>query len=304
METRKRTEIIQDISSYFLSLKNGETIESVRNLSKTMGASIGLLSEVITEIEDAGAVSLEKRGPLGTQITDMSIGKLWEIARKEPLVIAHTLPSNHRYEGFASGLKTALTNANLETYFIFIRGSRTRISALREGRCHIAITSLFAANGLCTRKEDIAFTFSPCTFTSAHHIYLRSSAKRNQTGLVVGVDPDSYDQNHLSQIEFENKDVEYKHINYMNIFRCLSSGEIDAAIWTEDDMRPHLNENVVQLPLSAHTQQKVNQSDTQAALIMHKEDKLIGEVIKKTIQPDQVLQIQKDVIEGKRVPAY
>jgi len=118
------------------------------------------------------------------------------------------------------------------------------------------------------------------------------------------VDPDSYDQNHLSQIEFENKDVEYKHINYMNIFRCLSSCEIDAAIWTEDDMRPHLNENVVQLPLSAHTQQKVNQSDTQAALIMHKEDKLIGEVIKKTIQPDQVLQIQKGVIEGKRIPAY
>ena len=304
METRKRTEIIRDISSYFLSLKKGETIESVRNLSKKMGASIGLLSEVITEIEDAGAVSLEKRGPLGTQIKGMSIGKLWEIARKEPLVIAHTLPSNHRYEGFASGLKTAMTDAGLETYFIFIRGSRTRINALREGRCHIAITSLFAANGLCTRKEDIAFSFSPCTFTSAHHIYMRSGATQDQARLVVGVDPDSYDQNHLSQIEFEYKNVEYKRINFMNIFRCLSSGEIDAAIWTEDDMHPHLNENIVQLPLSAHTQQKVNQSDTQVALIIYKEDKLIGEVIKKTIKPDQVLQIQTDVIEGKRIPTY
>ncbi len=304
METRKRTEVIQQIATYFLTLEKESVVDSIRTISKTLNASIGLISEAITEIEKAGGVILEKRGQLGSFITDMSVGKLWQIARGEPLVIAHTLPSNHRYEGFATALKTALEDAGLETYFIFIRGSRTRINALREKRCHIAITSLFAAHGLREKTEDITKVFPPCSFTSAHHLYLRSAVTRDQNGLVVGIDPDSFDQMHLSKIEFKNADVRFQHFNFMNIYRYLSSGAVDAAIWTEDDMRPHLGDTVRELALSERTRSIAREGDSQAALVTRSNDPLTQEVIKKTIKANAIIAIQNEVIEGKRIPAY
>jgi len=304
MENRKRAEIIQEIASYFLSLTIGGNILSVREISNKLKASVGLVSETIKEIENAGGVTLEKRGQLGSSITEMSIGKLWLIARNEPLVIAHTLPSNHRYEGFVSALKKALNDAGLETYFIFIRGSRTRVNALRENRCHIAITSQFAAEGLCSKKEEIAMTFPPCSFTSAHHLYLRGGVARDQTGLVVGVDPDSYDQIRLSEIEFEGSDVSFQTFNFMNIYRYLASGAVDAAIWTEDDMQPHLSDAIRQLPLSEHTRSIAGSGDTQAALVTRRADNLTREVIKKAIEITHIMNTQTEVIEGRRIPAY
>jgi hypothetical protein len=304
METRKRTEIIQRISSYFLSREINENMDSVRNLSAKLGASVGLISEAISEIEMAGGVSLEKRGQLGTFIKELSVGKLWMIARGEPLVIAHTLPSNHRYEGFATALKTALQSAGLESYFIFIRGSRTRINALREKRCHIAITSLFAAHGLAGKQEEISMIFPLCSFTSAHHLYLREGISRDQSGLVVGVDPDSYDQMHLSQIEFETTDAQFQNFNFMNIYHYLSTGAVDAAIWTEDDMHPYLSDAIHEFPLSRHTQSIARTGNTQAALVTRSDDALTHEVIKKTINANAIIAIQNEVIDGKRIPAY
>lgn len=304
METRKRTEIIQRISSYFLSQEINANVDSVRFLSAKLGASVGLISEAISEIESAGGVSLDKRGQLGTIIKEMSVGKLWQIARGEPLVIAHTLPSNHRYEGLATALKTALQAADLESYFIFIRGSRTRINALRESRCHIAITSHFAAQGLSSKHEQVAKVFPPCSFTSAHHLYMRDRVSRDDKGLVVGVDPDSYDQIHLSRIEFEGSEVRFQDLNFMNIFRYLSSGAVDAAIWTEDDMRPHLGQTIRELPLSARTQSIARGGDTRAALVTCSDDPLTHAVINKTIASDAIIAIQNEVIAGERIPAY
>jgi len=304
MENRKRSEIIRKLSSYFLTLQIGENIPSIRSMSKTFNASIGLLSESISEIETADGVVLDKRGQLGTFIQKMSVGKLWQIAATEPFVIAHTLPSNHRYEGLATALKILLSESGVETYFIFIRGSRTRINALREKRCHVAIISQFAANGLCTHKERTAMTLPPCTFTSAHHLYLTKDLTKNQSGLKVAVDPDSYDQHNLSKIEFEGADVNYQHINFMNIYRYLTTGEVDAAIWTADDMAPHLNASVIEQSLSEHTRKIVNNSDTQAALIYDVNNPLVKEVLQKVINTERAIKIQQEVIDGKRIPAY
>jgi hypothetical protein len=287
-----------------MSLDIGENLENVRSLGEKYDASIGLISEAISEIEAEGGVSLEKRGQLGSFITAMSVGKLWQIARNEPLVIAHTLPSNHRYEGFATALKTTLLEEGLECYFIFIRGSRTRINALRESRCHIAITSHFAAQGLSGKDEQIAMVFPPCSFTSAHHLYLRDAVSRDDSRLAVGVDPDSYDQLHLSQIEFKGADVRFQHLNFMNIYRYLSSGAVDAAIWTEDDMRPHLGDSIRELPLSATTQSIAGDGDSRAALVTRSDDLLTREVIRKTISSDAIIAIQNEVIAGQRIPAY
>jgi hypothetical protein len=76
---------------------------------------------------------------LGSLVVSLSLGKLWDQVEQGPLVIGLTLPMHSRFEGLATGLKRSLEKAGIETYLIFIRGSRTRLKALKENRCHVAV---------------------------------------------------------------------------------------------------------------------------------------------------------------------
>ena len=304
MEKRKRTDIIERLAAYFLSLNPGDDIASVRALSRNLDASVGLISETIADIENLGGLSIDRRGHMGSFVRTIAVGKLWEIAAGEPLVIAHTLPSNRRYEGLAAALKMSLHRAGIETYFIFIRGSRTRVQALRENRCHIAITSQFAAEGLRGKDAAIAATLPPGSFAGAHNLYIRGGHSSASSDLIVAVDPDSYDQICLSKIEFKGRDIQFHQINFMNIYHYLSAGRIDAAIWTEDDMRSHLNDGIIEQPLSPHTLALTAASDTQAALLTRSADKMARQIISKIVDPNFIMDIQQKVIQGTMIPEY
>ena len=76
-------------------------------------------------------------------------------------------------KGWPAALKKVFNDAGIEAYFIFVRGSRTRLNALRENRCHIAIVSQFAAEGLRTRTEEIAATLLPGSFVKSHQVFFR-----------------------------------------------------------------------------------------------------------------------------------
>ena len=301
---RKGIEVNRKLAAYFLSLQKGDSIKSIRNLSQSLQASLGLISQSITEIEENGAVAIERRGQLGSFIKEISIGKLWQIAIGEPLVIAHTLPSNRRYEGLAAAIKGAFHDAGIETYFIFIRGSRTRIKALRDHRCHIAITSLFAADGLCKTTESVVLSLPPGSFVGSHQLFLRANVPAAERTLSAAVDPDSYDQMRLSKIEFQGQEVEFKKITFMNIFHYLSTNQVDVAIWTEDDMQSHLSNNIKKQSLSPHTQEAAGTSNTQAALITRSGDTVVSAVINKVLLPSQLMEVQQAVMDGMIIPEY
>ena len=301
---RKGIEVNRKLAAHFLSLRKGESIKSIRNLSQSLQASLGLISQSIAEIEENGAVAIERRGQLGSFIKEISIGKLWQIAVGEPLVIAHTLPSNRRYEGLAAAIKGAFHDVGIETYFIFIRGSRTRIKALRDHRCHIAITSRFAADGLCEPTESVVLSLPPGSFVGAHRIFIRANASSIGQPLTAAVDPDSYDQMRLSEIEFQGQEVEFKKITFMNILHYLSASQVDMAIWTEDDMQSHLSSTIKRQSLSPHTQEAAGTTDTQAALIIRSGDAVVKAVVKKALIPSQLMEVQQAVIDGKVIPEY
>ena len=130
----KREDIVKKLAAYFLSLQPGSSMDSVRVLAAGMQASIGMISENISALEEVGAVRIERHGQLGSFLIDLSANLLWKSAVGEPLVIALTLPSNRRYEGLAGALKQAFWDEGIETYFTFIRGSCTRLKALRNNR--------------------------------------------------------------------------------------------------------------------------------------------------------------------------
>jgi hypothetical protein len=234
----------------------------------------------------------------------MSIGGLWGIARGEPMVIAHTLPSNRRYEGLATGLKNVFNRAGIDTYFVFIRGSKTRLKALRERRCHIAIVSQFAAEGLKSSQEQIASLLSPGSFSKSHQVFYRADIGKGKKTLDVAIDPDSFDQTQLSNIEFNGQDVNFQHITFMNIQHYLAAKNVDMAIWTEEDMAYRLGDNIRMRPLSDATLSIIRDRNTRAALMIRAEDLAACHLVEKLINPEEIAEIQSAVINGEIIPEY
>lgn len=304
-KSTKNSDIRIKLARYFLKTDVGENLISVRDLASLFNLSIGLVSETINEIENAGAVKIERRGYRGSALLDKSIGKLWQISENEPLVISHTLPSNRRYEGLAAALKTIFINAGIDTYFIFIRGSRTRLNALRDKKCHIAIVSQFAAEGLCKQDERISLTLPPGSFVSEHQIFTNSAVMNTDKELTVAIDPDSYDQSELTKFEFnDNPGTVFKKVNFMNIALSLRQKEVDAAIWTRDDMEKEIVREFHNRELSPSTRQKSLGKDTQAALVIRSENSILDTLINEMVNVEEVLKIQNKVIEGSIIPEY
>ncbi len=299
----KREEINRQLAAYFLSLEPGINIDSVRDLAGSMNASIGLISESISRLEELGAIEIDRRGQLGSFLVCQSVGKLWAAAINQPLVIAHTLPSNRRYEGLATALKKAFNDVGVEAYFIFVRGSRTRLNALRENRCHIAIVSQFAAEGLRSRTEEIAATLSAGSFVKSHQVFFRSDAKNNQP-IKVAIDPDSYDQTQLSNIEFKDQPIDFHKITFMSIHHYLAEKKVDMAIWTEEDMENQLGTTISMQPLSKKTIEIVGDRNTKAALVTRVNDHATRALIQKVVNAADIDEIQQAVISGSIIPEY
>ena len=299
----KRGEINRRLAGYFLSLEPGINIESVRDLAASMNASIGLISESITRLEELGAIEIDRRGQLGSFLVRQSEGRLWAAAVNQPLVIAHTLPSNRRYEGLAAALKKVFNDAGIEAYFIFVRGSRTRLNALRENRCHIAIVSQFAAEGLRKRTEEIAATLLPGSFVKSHQVFFRTDIK-SDLPVKVAIDPDSFDQTQLSNIEFKDQPIDFHKITFMSIRHYLFEKKVDMAIWTEEDMENQLGNSIAMRSLSEKTAEIVGGRNTKAALVTRANDSATHALIQKVIDPAAIQVIQKAVVSGALIPEY
>jgi hypothetical protein len=299
----KREEINRRLAAYFLSLEPGINIDSVRDMASSMNVSIGLISESISRLEEMNAIEIDRRGQLGSFLVRQSVGKLWAAAINQPLVIAHTLPSNRRYEGLATALKKVFNDVGVETYFIFVRGSRTRLKALRENRCHIAIVSQFAAEGLRSKLEEIAATLLPGSFVKSHQVFFRSAAKNIQP-INVAIDPDSYDQMQLSNMEFKDESIDFLKITFMSIHHYLAENKVDMAIWTEEDMENQLGTTISKRPLSEKTIEIVDGRNTKAALVIRADDQATRALIQKVITAAEIKEIQQAVISGEIIPEY
>jgi len=137
--------MVSRLAQYLLGVKDGERLGTVRQIARANHTSVGTVSNALSIIEDSRAIKIDRRGQLGAFVETRSIGALWAMAEREPMVISFPLIAHPRLEGLATGLKKQLVAAGIDVYLIFIRGSRTRLKALRENKCHIAVMSDFAA---------------------------------------------------------------------------------------------------------------------------------------------------------------
>jgi hypothetical protein len=302
---RAVADIVPALARQFLTASEPPSrLPTVRELARQHRSSLSSIHFAIGRLEEAGALDIEMRGRLGAYMVGRSIGRLWAMTENgRPLVIGLPLASSPRYEALATAIKQILTRAGLEVFLVFVRGSRQRLQAVREGRCHLAAMSSFAASELCAPDDAIVVQLPPLTYNTGHRVFYRS-AGADQHPLRVIVDRHSADQQLLTALEFNGADVGLLPAMGAQIARLLAEGQGDAAVWTIDEMRVRWPDGVLDRPLSPAVRERVGDRDTRAVLVGRAVDAAVLGAITACIDGTEVEQIQLDVMAGRVVPEY
>ena len=143
----------------------------------------------------------------------------------------------------------------------------------------------------------------PGSFVKSHQVFFRKDIISDQP-IKVAIDPDSFDQTQLSNIEFKGQPIDFHKITFMSIRQYLFEKKVDMAIWTEEDMENQLGTSISMRPLSEKTVEIVSGRNTKAALVTRIDDSATRALIQKVIDPAAIQEIQQAVISGELIPEY
>jgi hypothetical protein len=249
-------------------------------------------------------MEVEMRGRLGAFMVGRSVGRLWALADGgRPLVIALPLASSPRYEALATAVKQILTHGGVEVFLVFVRGSRQRLQALHDGRCHLAAMSSFAATELCAPDDAVVVELPPLTYNTGHRVFYTPEGETRRPLRVI-FDRHSADQQLITALEFNDPDVELMPAMTGQIARLLAEGKADAAVWTTDEMQVRWPHGVLDRSLSPAVREHVGDRDTRAALVGRATDAAVLGAVAARIDGAAVERIQLDVMAGRLVPEY
>ena len=297
-------DIVPTLARQFLAeLDLGARLPTVRALAREHHSSNSSVHAAIGRLEQGGAIAIETRGRAGAFLVKRSIDRLWAMMKTGPLVIALPLASSPRYEALATAIKQMMTAAGLDVILMFVRGSRQRLQAVREGRCHLAAMSSFAASELCDADDAVVMDFLPNSYNTGHRVFYTPNGGRARPIRVV-VDRHSADQQLLTALEFADTEVVTLPAMGGQIARLLESGQADAAVWTIDEMQTRWPVGVLDRPLSATVRERIGDRDTRAVLVGKSVDSSVLRVVCACLEPAEVERIQLDVLTGRTVPEY
>jgi hypothetical protein len=297
-------ELVPVLARRFLAqLEPGDALPTVRMMADQMHSSLSSIHAAMSRLEEAGAIEFETRGRLGAFLVGRSLGRLWWIAEGGPLVIALPLASSQRYEALATAVKQVLTAADLDVFFIFARGSRQRLQAMHEGRCHLAVMSSFAAGEVRGEGDATVAELLPLSYNTGHRVFYVAGRELG-VPLRVVVDRSSADQQLLTAIEFADQEVRLVPAMYSQILRLLETGAADAAVWTVDEMEARRPADILDRALSRTTQERIGDRDTRAAFVGAAVDAPALRAVTAVLDPNRVETIQHDVMSGRIVAEY
>lgn len=295
---KKNGSLIIHMSRYLLTVKLGERLRTIDELSTQLECSVGSVTSAIKAIEVEGAVTLDRKGRNGTFISYLDYRQLVLLAELGNVVCAMPLPYTKQYEGLASGLKKQITT--IPFYFAHMRGATVRAECLANGIYDIAIMSRLAAEQYVESGElEIAVDLGPHSYVSEHRLICREGQFKNIKR--IGVDPSSPDQKLLTEAYFRGQDIDIVDTPYNECLEQIANNVIDAAIWyfTDNKLLHEMNLEDVWI-----NQVSDCEKASIAVLTVSKKAKHIKTMLDHFLDIKALLKHQKNVVAGKIVPMY
>ena len=290
------------LSRELLKYAIGERIPTITEFSKKINLARGTIQNAQKNLINSKAIAIESKGHMGSYLVKKNNAILLEFAGISYIVGAMPLPYSRRYEGLASGIIISAENQDkAPVNLAYMRGAKSRMDMVENGRYDFAIVSKFAAEKYISENKtlQIVLSFGKESYTGKHVLMLHDSRLSEvKNGMKVGIDESSYDQLELTQIVCKNKKVEYVPIEYSRTIECVQSGDIDATVMNIDEVLDK------KFPIHYVEIQGYSFDNTEAVIVASREHTEIAYLLREIIDTETVLNIQKLIMEDKIIPRY
>lgn len=299
----KMGQAVRSVAREICAAAPGSRIPTVTELEESCGASRGNVQKALAYLKECGAISLEAHGQGGTILTSIDYLTLADACGVTLLVGTMPLPYTARYEGLATALYTLLSSKEMRSYITFQRGSEPRVQMLLEGMLDYCVMSRLAFEDYVRRGVPIieAVDLGPLSYVGRHVLISRDADRADWSGARIGIDESSVDQSMLTRRYFAGQHVEYVPVQYIHIVEEIEKGELDAGIWNEDDV--HVRASGLSVKVIADSGW-AGEKNTQASLVVRKDDALTKHLLGMLVDPDEALAIQAQVMAGQLPVRY
>ncbi|MFD5033462.1 GntR family transcriptional regulator YhfZ [Streptomyces sp. NPDC058405] len=278
----------------------------VRDFAVELGVGNGTVQAALQLLEKAEAIETTARGHLGTFLVRSDRSILWRLSGLGTLLAAMPLPYSRRYEGLATGLRSAFEEAGAPFAITFMRGAGARTTALIEGKVDLVVLSRFAADRLVGEHPvELVADLGPATYVGAHGLLLRHGADLDTPGLRVAVDHASEDQRMLAERVFAGRgDIEWVEASYMQLPELLEQDRADATVWNLDEVQGRLGPGVDVRPLGDEVTRDLSLRNSSAAIIGRTEGAKALGAVRDSLDLSVITTVQTEVLRGERMPSY
>lgn len=298
----KNAQAIQVIAQDFMNTEIGERIKTVSEFETMIDVARGTIQNSIKLLTKTEAVVLISKGALGTYMVKKNLHLLLDFAGFSFIIGVMPLPYSRLYEGLSTGLlETMEQNLNIPVNMAYMRGASRRIEMILNNRYDFAIISKYAAMRHIEEDDDIQIIkeFPIHSYLNNHVLMTRKGEDINTLDVIkVGIDYDSIDQVAITKEIIKNKNVKLIGISYNQILEKLASKEIDGAVWNGDEINYSIVDiDVVSIPVK-------EELNTIAVIVINKERTELVSLLTHWIDEEKVIEIQKQILDGDKLPSY
>ncbi len=284
----------------------GDRLQTVDAYVDAFDVSRGTVQKAIATLERSGAVTIEKRGVLGSFLAAKNQSILWYEADWSNLAGAGGLPRTKRQEALAASVYTAFEDAQVPFSLAYLQGALTRVKGLLTNQYDFVLASKSAAKLLLPEYGDqinIALELAPFSYLSGYMIVTRQGESVKDAKL-IGIDSNSPDHVYVAKRVFgdlvERGEASMIDLHFTKMPTALAAGDLDSFIFNRDVV----DFSFEGPPLELHDIPiELDFSDLTCAVILTSDSNyMIDDLLRKLLHPESLALIQQEVLEGKRYP--
>jgi hypothetical protein len=301
----KQGVVVTGLARALLACAPGERIGRVQDYAARYNASLGTVQAALEYLHTIDAVRLDARGRRGTYARVLDYPALWRLGTRRPVVGALPLPYSLRFAGLATGLREQFHAAGLDLDMRFMRGATRRLQALSAGDCDWALVSRYSAETAAAHGFAVAAIalLGPESYMAQHVLLVGPpDAEGLRDGMRVGVDFDSNDHTVLVRLLSRGLRVELVPIEYSQGLRLVSSGVIDATVWSREDLPLDLAAPAV-IPLDPAAYPQLGPLG-EGALVIGQGSRAVAHLLGAVLDVAGLQRTQAAVVRRERQPAY
>lgn len=301
----KQGETITYSAQLLLRTRIGDRLPAMQQIASEKGVSVGTVQAAMQFLQSTGIVEVENRGRLGAYVRNLDYVRLWPLGMRRAMCGMFPMPYSRRVEGLATAMRQSFDHLGLNFEMRFMRGSTSRLQRLHGGQCDWVVTSRYAAESAWVHGFDVEILLSLGAGTyTVDHVLLLNGSDQLLPDMRVGIDTHSADHAYVVRLLSNGTPVNFVEIDYSNTIDLLIQGEIDATVWTEQDIPP-LPDHIHTRPLndSLNTDDKLTQLG-EAVLVGLSTDTPVTYVIQSALKVDHLRDIQQRVVDGQIRATY